>query len=103
MTSSQHERLVTASHCMLTGSSHGISLVAFVVMTGSHHGNDNDDWQSAHMLLQRGPSCDDLEVIMGTIVMTGCHHGSNSDDWQSVQVLLQCGQSCDDWKSSWEQ
>ena len=46
---------------MLIGSSHGIPPIAFVVMTGrlSHHGNDNDDWESAQMLLQRGQSCDD--------------------------------------------
>ena len=47
MTSSQHERLITASHCMLTGSSHDIPLVAFVVMTGSHHRNNSDDFQSS--------------------------------------------------------
>ena len=45
MTFSLHEWLVTASHCTLIGSSHGIRPVAFIVMTGSHHGKDNDDWQ----------------------------------------------------------
>ena len=50
-------------------------------MTGSHHGSDNDDWQSAQMLLQRGQiELCRLEVIMETIVMTGSHHGKNSDD-----------------------
>ena len=46
-----HEWLVAANHCTLIASSHGIPPIAFVVMTGSHHGNDNDDWQSAQMLL----------------------------------------------------
>ena len=29
------------------------------VCSDDFHGNDNDDWQSAHMLLHRGQSCDD--------------------------------------------
>ena len=81
MTSSQHECLVTASHCTLIDSSHGIPPVLLVVMS---------------------------EVIMETIMITGCqhiccfdvdrvvmtgsHHGNNSDDWQSAQVLLQRGE-----------
>ena len=59
MTSSQHECIVTGSHCMLIGCSYGIPQTAFVVMTSSHYGNDNDDWQSAQVLFQRGQSCDD--------------------------------------------
>ena len=51
MTSSQNECLVTASHCTLIGSSHGIlggiPPIAFVVMTGNHHGNNSDDWKSS--------------------------------------------------------
>ena len=103
LTSSQYEQgvyttpwyewLVTASHCTLIGSSHGIPPVAFVVMAGSHHENANDDWQSAHNV------CFDVDRV----VMTESHHGNNSDnlkssleqysdDWKSAQVLLQRGE-----------
>ena len=81
--------IVTASHCTLIGSSHRIPPIAFVVMTGSHHESDNDDWQSAQMLLQSGQSCDDcMDVIWGTIVMAGSHHGNNSDDWHAVSTTV---------------
>ena len=84
--------IVTASYCTLIGSSHGIPPVTFVLMTGSHHGNDNDDWQSAHnyYVISTWTELWWLEVIMGTIVMSGSQHKCcfNVD-------------SCDDWKSSW--
>ena len=40
---------------MMTGSQHRCCFnVDRVVMSGSDHGNNSDDWQSAQLLLQHG-------------------------------------------------
>ena len=57
--------IVTASHCTLIGSSHGIPPIAFVVMTGSHHGNNNDDWQSAEKVFPAPlPRASTLRILL---------------------------------------
>ena len=109
MTSSKHEWLVTASHCTLIGSSHGIPPTAFVVMTGSHHGNNSDDWQSALSVASTWTELWWLEVIMGTVVMTGSHHGnkwwltvstSAASTWRVVMTWSHHANYYDHWQSA---
>ena len=40
--------------------------------TGSHRGNNSDDWKSAQLSV----------ASTWKVVMSGSHHGNNSDDWK---------------------
>ena len=57
MTGSQHKCCFNVDRVVMTGS--------HLVMTGSHHGNDNDDWQSAEKVCQAPlPRASTLRILV---------------------------------------